>query len=173
MTRRYSRADWRDILYNAVRQAPGGVVAAAAHLTDRRGVRIHPEDLRRRLRGADGETLSTEMLELLTEWLLDMRRPDAMGWLQAFNARFDMAAAHVPPLSGDELRCEVAAIREKLLHLTVQGGTLADVGMRATADGLIDGPECDALEAQCMEGVELLMRLRALARRAAGREGAA
>ena len=56
MTYRYSSADWRDVFYNAVRNANGGVVAAAAFLTERRGKSIHPEDLRRRLRGADGES---------------------------------------------------------------------------------------------------------------------
>ena len=67
MTRRYSGADWRDVFYNAIRSADGGVVEAAKFLTERRERFIHAEDLRRRLRGADGESLSTETLELLSE----------------------------------------------------------------------------------------------------------
>ncbi|MBD9583605.1 hypothetical protein IB269_19615 [Delftia sp. DLF01] len=169
MTRRYSAADWRDILYNTIRRASGGVTAAATFLTDRREKSIHPEDLRRRLRGADGESLSTEMLELLSEWLVDQHDPDALRWLQAFNGRFGMAAAHLPPPPDGGWPCEAAAIREKLLQITAQNGTLATIGMNATADGLIDGRECDELEAQCMQAIELLWRLRRNARRAAGR----
>jgi len=169
MTYRYASADWRDVLYNTVRQAQGGVNAAAAFLTERRERSIHPEDLRRRLRGADGETLSTEMLELLTEWLIDQGRVDARRWLQSFNARFSMAAAYLPPPPEGGWACESSAIREKLLQITAHNGALATIGMSATADGRIDGRECDELEAQCMHAIELLWRLRRHARRAAGR----
>lgn len=169
MTCHYSSADWRDALYNAVRQAPGGVNAAAAFLTERRGRSIHPETLRTRLRCVDGDSISMDMAELLTEWLLDQRDPSARRWLLAFNARFSMAAAHLPPPPEGGWADEGVAIREKLLEITVKGGMLADVGMRATADGRIDDKECDDLEAECMAAIELLWRLRRNARRAAGR----
>lgn len=169
MTCHYSGADWRDVFYNAIRNAEGGVVEAAKFLTERRERFIHAEDLRRRLRRADGESLSTEMLELLSEWLLDRREPGALRWLQVFNARFGMAAAHLPPPPEGGWPCEAAAIREKLLQITAQNGALATIGMNATADGRIDSRECDELEAQCMQAIELLWRLRRNARRAAGR----
>ena len=169
MTRRFCAADWRDIFYNAVRQAPGGVVAAAAFLTDRREKSIHPEDLRRRLRGADGESLTMEMAELLTEWLIDQRSPTARRWLQAFNGRFSMAAAFLPPPPAGGWPNEAEAICEKLLQITSHNGTLAAIGMRATADNRIDDRECDELEAEIMEVIQVLWRLRRNARRAAGR----
>ncbi|MEG0922804.1 MAG: hypothetical protein RSG22_15545 [Comamonas sp.] len=169
MTCRYSSADWRDVFYNAVREANGGVNAAAAFLTERRGKSIHPEDLRRRLRGADGESLTMEMAELLTEWLIDQRDPDARQWLQAFNARFSMAAAFLPPPPAGGWKCEIQAIRDKLLQLTANNGSLASIGMRVTDDNRLDGPECDELEREIMGGIELLWRLRRNARRAAGR----
>lgn len=169
MTRRYSAADWRDIFYNAIREAPGGVTAAAAFLTDRREKAIHPEDLRRRLRGADGESLSTEMLELLTEWLIDLGRPDARRWLQSFNARFSMAAAYLPPPPKGGWACEISAVKKKVMRLTAKNGRLAEVCDRVTEDNHLDAQECDELEASCMEIIELVFRLRRNARRAAGR----
>ncbi|KAB2900380.1 MAG: hypothetical protein F9K35_07015, partial [Burkholderiaceae bacterium] len=92
MTCRYSDTDWRDVLYNAVRAAPDGVTGAARFLTERRGRSIHPETLRARLRGVDGESPSMDMVVLLTEWLQDLRRPDALAWLHALNASFGLVA---------------------------------------------------------------------------------
>jgi len=169
MTRRYSGADWRDVFYNAIRSADGGVVEAAKFLTERRERFIHAEDLRRRLRGADGESLSTEMLELLSEWLLDRREPGALRWLQVFNARFGMAAAHLPPPPEGGWACEATAIQKKIMQITAENGLLANIGMRVTEDKRLDDQECDELEAQCMQVIELVFRLRRNARRAAGR----
>ena len=65
MTCRPSDIHWRDALYNAVRQMPGGVNAAASHLTERRGRAITGESLRKKLRGVEGESVSLEIAELL------------------------------------------------------------------------------------------------------------
>src|SRR5690606_40626420 len=83
MTRRFSSLNWRDALYSAVRQAPGGVGAAAVFLSDRRAVSIHPESLRRKLTG--GEQLDLDMAFLLTEWLEELAdcRESARDWLIA------------------------------------------------------------------------------------------
>lgn len=169
MTRRTSAANWRDALYNTIREVDGGVGAAASFLTDRRDRYIHREDLRKRLSGRDGESLSTEMLELLAEWLIAQRHPRPLSWLQALNGQFGMAAAYLPPPPDGGWPCEAAAIRDKLLQITAKNGALATIGMNATADGQIDGRECDELEAKCMQAIELLWRLRRNARRAAGR----
>lgn len=169
MTCRYSSADWRDVFYNVVRSANGGVNAAAAFLSERRGKSIHPEDLRRRLRGADGESLTMEMGELLTEWLIDQRDPNARKWLLAFNARFSMAAAYLPPPPEGGWADEAQAIRNKLLEITAKNGALASSGMAATADSRIDEKECDQMETEVMAAIELLWRLRRNVRRAAGR----
>lgn len=55
MTCRYSETEWLDVLYTSVRKTPGGVAAAAAFLTQRRGRNITVESLRLRLNG-NGDT---------------------------------------------------------------------------------------------------------------------
>lgn len=169
MTCRYSQTDWRDVLYTAVRNAPGGITAAAQFLSERRGRSIHPESLRAKLRAVDGDSISTEMAELLTEWLQDMNRPDALDWLYAFNGRFGLAAEKIDaaPVGGWE--DEMAAIRTKLLKLAAQGGSLTSVGIEAMADGVICEKDADAIESHAMEEIRLLFRLARNARRAAAK----
>ncbi|NYT36646.1 hypothetical protein ERD78_07170 [Allopusillimonas soli] len=69
MTCLYTNTDWRDVLYNCVRRTKGGVNAAAIFLSQRRGIAIHPESLRRKLRGLIGESMDVEMARLLAEWM--------------------------------------------------------------------------------------------------------
>ncbi len=97
MTCYLSPTDWRDVLYNAVRNAPGGVAAAAAFLAQRRGCSMNTETLRARLRGVDGEWVNLEILELLSEWMQDSKHPDALAWLSALNNRFGLVALELPP----------------------------------------------------------------------------
>ncbi|MCZ2498152.1 hypothetical protein GN316_15410 [Xylophilus sp. Kf1] len=167
MTCRYSGADWRDEIYNAVRQTPGGVKAAAAFLTERRGRSIHPETLRAKLRHVDGESISMEMAEMLTEWLQEMCRPDALSWIHAFNGRFGMAADTLDAQPAGGWPNEVTALCDKLLHLGVAGGRLTELGLKAAADGLIDEAEADAITEQAMAEIRLLFRLTRNAQRAA------
>lgn len=173
MTCRYSETDWRDVLYNAVRKAPGGLPAAAAFLTTRRDRTIHPETLRQRLRGVDGDCISMDMAELLTEWLQDMGRKDARDWIHALNGRWSIASTEIDPPPAGGWTDEVNAIREKLLNLSVHGGKLTELGLRATGDGQIDPAEADALEAQALDEIRVLFRLIRNTRRAAGTDGAA
>ena len=173
MTCRYSETNWRDVLYNTVRAAPGGINAAAAYLTERRGRSIHPETLRQRLRGVDGDSISMEMAELLTEWMQDLRRPDAKAWLHALNGQFGLAASAVdtPPL--DVCIGDVEALRTKLLEINVKGGRVTEVGLRVTADNKVETDEAEALEVQALEYIRQLYDLVRNARRAAGKDGAA
>lgn len=150
-----------------MRNAPGGVNAAAQFLTDRRGRSIHPESLRAKLRGVDGDSVAMDMVELLTEWMQDMGRPDAVAWLHAFNNRFGMAAERVDAAPEGGWSDEAVAVRDKLLKLAAQGGVLTTVGINATADGVICDKDADAIEAHAMEEVRLLFRLARNARRAA------
>ena len=55
------------------------------------------------------------------------------------------------------------------MQITAENGLLANIGMRVTEDKRLDDQECDELEAQCMQIIELVFRLRRNARRAAGR----
>lgn len=170
MTRRYSSIDWRDVFYNSVRKASGGVAAAAAYLTDRREKSIHREDLRRRLRGADGESLTLEMAELLTEWMQEIREPGWRDWLKALNSQFGLVTMELPPPPAGGWACEASAIREKALQLNVQGGQLTELVMKATDDKRISKAEAEAIEQQAMAEIELLYRTVRNARRAAGLE---
>ena len=85
MTCRTSSLNWLDVLYNSVRKTPGGVADAAAYLADRRGKSMHPETLRAKLRGLEGESLTIEHAELLTEWMQEKAGGGeyALEWMQA------------------------------------------------------------------------------------------
>ena len=170
MTCHYSSADWRDVLYNTVRRASGGVVAAATFLTKRRARSIHSETLRTRLRGLDGEWINLEMLELLTEWMQDHRDPQALDWLKALCQRFGMVAMELPPPPAGGWECEIEAVNRKLLQLNVEGGTLTALGMKATQDKELTRREAEEMSVQIMAEVELLLRLNRNICRAAGME---
>lgn len=170
MTCYLSPTDWRDVFYSAVRKAPGGVSGAAMFLTQRRGRSIHPETLRSRLRGVDGEWINTEMLELLTEWMQDSKHAEALDWLSALNNRFGFVALELPPPPAGGWADEAEALRKKALQLNVEGGQLTQLVMRATEDQRISLKEAEEITAQAMAEIELLCRTVRNARRAAGME---
>lgn len=148
MTCRTSGADWRDVLYNAVRATPGGVVDAARYLTERRGRTIHAETLRTRLRHVDGESISLDIVELLTEWMSEKARPDALAWLDTINAQYGRVVAdHV------QGRGNLSDIQRQALSITRQVGDLAGAVIDAVADHVITSTEADVIAA---EGRELL-----------------
>ena len=173
MTCRYSETDWRDVLYNSVRACPGNVVDAAAFLTKRRGRSMHGETLRAKLRGVDGDSISLEIAELLTEWMQELHRPDALDWLHAFNARFGLAVAVMADGEGPSPQDAVQALQRKLLQNNVSGGRLAELGLRSIADGKVDGQEADALIAQAMSEVRELLDLSEAVRVASAAKGGA
>ena len=170
MTCRLSPTDWRDVLYNTVRGANGGVKAAAAFLADRRGVSIHSEYLRARLRGVDGQWVNVEVLELLTEWLQEIREPNALQWLQTLSIQHGMVTMELPPPPAGGWPCEITAIREKLLQASVKKGVLTHILTLATADHHMTVSEAEEADAQIMDLVMLLLRLRRNVRRSAGLE---
>ena len=170
MTCHYSSADWRDVFYNTVRKASGGVVAAAGFLTQRRERSIHAETLRSRLRGSEGEWINLEMLELLTEWMQDQRDPQALAWLKALNRRYGLVAMELPPPPEGGWADEIDAVNQKLLQLNVEGGTLTALGMKFTQDKELTPREAEQMSVQIMAEVELLLRLNRNVCRAAGLE---
>lgn len=173
MTCRYSETDWRDVLYNSIRACPGNVVDAAAFLTKRRGRSMHAETLRQKLRGVDGDSISIEIAELLSEYMLELKRPDALDWLHAFNARFGLAASVVGTGTPQSQEDAVKALLDKLLQINVAGGRLTELGLRTTEDGKVDSNEADALEAQAMGEVRELLQLVVDVRVASGKGGVA
>lgn len=170
MTCRLSPTDWRDVLYNSVRQANGGLKAAAAHLETRRGVTMHPEYLRTLLRGLDGKCISVEVLELLTEWLQEIREPSALAWVPALNMKYGLVSMELPPPPAGGWSCEITAIKEKLLQASVKKGVLTHILTLATADHHMTVGEAEEADAQIMDLVMLLLRLRRNVRRSAGLE---
>lgn len=124
MTCRTSSINWLDCLYNAVRKTPGGVIEAAKWLTDRRGKSMHPETLRSKLNGTEGESVTIEIAELLTEWMQQKAGGSeyALEWMQALAGQFGMAVDLVPPAPEGGWPDEIAAVQLKLLEITTRVG---------------------------------------------------
>lgn len=162
MTCRYSGADWRDVLYNSVRSTPGGIADAAQFLTSRRGKSIHAESLRTRLRHVDGESISLEMVELLTEWMQEKTQPNALEWLDALNAQFGRAVSDQAIEDSD-----VSSIQRRALAITHQVGELAGNVADASADLVITSREADSIAATCRELIRMTATIMASALSAA------
>lgn len=134
MTCRTTSLNWLDCLYNAVRKTPGGVNAADQWLTDRRGKSIHPETLRAKVNGSEGESVTIETVELLKEWIKKHAggAEYALEWLQALAAQHGMAVDVVAPAGG--WADEIGALQTKLLEITSRVGRLSGTAVHAMAD---------------------------------------
>jgi len=143
MTCRTSSINWLDCLYNAVRKTPGGVIEAAKWLTDRRGKSMHPETLRSKLNGTEGESVTIEIAELLTEWMQEKAGGSeyALEWMQALAGQFGMAVDLVPPAPEGGWPDEIAAVQLKLLEITTRVGRLTGTAVDAIGDRHIDSDE--------------------------------
>lgn len=145
MTCRYTQTHWGDALYNAVRAADGGVKAAAHFLDARRGVSIHPESLRRKLRGEDH--LDVEMAVLLSEFVAKDAKAQGMSkdWLLALCAQEGLYVDDVPAVASNALACEAKILQDKTLAIAAKLGEIAGVAAQTTADNMIDQGEADQL----------------------------
>ena len=161
MTCRYEKTDWRDVLYTSVRNAPGGISDAAQFLTNRRSRSMHAETLRAKLRGVEGESISVEIADLLTEWMAEKNLPDAAAWIQAFASAHSLVAipTEVPAVEAANM-CEVTSLLEKTLDIDVQGGRLSNLLLKALKDRFIAATEADQIAAQIDEEMRLLAKLR-------------
>lgn len=139
MTCRYSGTSWFDVLYTSVRNTPGGINDAARFLTDRRGKTIHPETLRAKLRHINGESISLEMVELLTEWMEEKAQPHRLDWLQSLNARFGLIAS-VAPAEGS-----AQDLQGSFVNKAVTFGELATTISTSLADGTITSCEAEKI----------------------------
>ena len=159
MTCQYTTTHWRDALYNAVREADGGVEAAAQFLTTRRNVSIHPESLRRKLRG--GDQLDVDVAVLLGEFLSkDVNSQEcANNWLLALCAQEGLHVDDVPPAPPGGWDCEARALQDKFLAITAKVGKIASVTAQTTSDGVIDQDEADQLVPLFREARVLLHRM--------------
>lgn len=147
MTCRRVELHWRDALYNAVSETPGGVAAAAIYLAQRRGKSITRESLRKKLRGLEGESLSVEMAELLTDWMQEQvgGQQQATAWIQSFGTQFGLAMDDVPPPPDGGWPDELQAIRDKVLTISQHAGNLAGTTLGALMDGDVSHEEANAL----------------------------
>lgn len=168
MTCHYTNTDWLDVLYNCVRKS-GGVVKAAEFLTARRGKSIHPEALRSKLRGVDGETLSVEMAELLSEWMEETVKGQhrAKDWMQAFAAGHGLHVDYVPTAPAGGWKDEAAALQSKFLDISMTIGQIAGVTAETVADGAISQSEADKLVPLLRDARVVLHRMERNALRAA------
>ncbi len=147
MTCKYSNTDWLDVLYNSVRKTPGGVVEAARFLTERRGRSIHPESLRAKLRGANGDEISISMAEMLGEWMEEKvgGAEYAWDWLLVMNAQRGIHVDYVPPAPVGGWEDECKALQEKFLLISEKWGQIAAATSATVQDNAIEQKEADQL----------------------------
>lgn len=147
MTCRYSGIDWRDVLYTSVCDTPGGVEDAASFLCRRRGKqRMTGESLRLKLRSVGDARISAEIFELLVEWMLEKRQPQALDAVHAFNERFGLIA------TARETDTEpVASLPNQMMKIAHDTGLLAETVIEALADDRIEQHEADAIAEQARE----------------------
>ncbi|MFA5633144.1 MAG: hypothetical protein WC997_16675 [Porticoccaceae bacterium] len=169
MTYRYTNTNWLDVLYNCVRNTTGGVVSAATFLTERRGVSIHSERLRKKLRGVDGEAMSVEMALLLSEWMDEQEGAQeySRDWMQALCAAEGLHVDSVPPANTAGWKSEAAALQAKFLDISMMIGRIAGVTAETVADGVISQAEADRLVPLLRDARVILHRMESNALRAA------
>ncbi|WP_314402382.1 phage regulatory CII family protein [Stenotrophomonas rhizophila] len=171
MTCRTSSINWLDCLYNAVRKTPGGVIEAAKWLTDRRGKSMHPETLRAKLNGTEGESVTIEIAELLTEWMQEKAGGSeyALEWMQALAGQFGMSVDVVPPAPEGGWPNEMTAIQMKLLEITSRVGNLSGAAVDALADSRITSAEAGLMISEIRALRTMAHRLERNVARAAGK----
>ncbi len=168
MTCYYTNTDWLDVLYNCVRKA-GGVVKAAEFLTNHRDIKMHPESLRRKLRGVGGESINVEIAELLSEWMETTAEGQhcAKDWMQVFAAHHGLHVDYVPPAPEGGWADEAAALQAKFLDVSTKIGLIAGVTAETTADKIISPEEADRLVPLLRDARVVLHRMERNALRAA------
>jgi len=169
MTCLKSDLHFRDALYSAVSQAPGSVQAAAERIAKRRGKGITGEALRKKLRGIEGESLSLEMAEILTEYLQEFVDTQAIAtdWIASLGAQFGLMVDYVPPAPKGGWPDEINALHTKLLELHELTGQLAGAGREAVADRQMTLREADLIQDLSRQVRTLCHRLERNACRAA------
>jgi hypothetical protein len=161
MTSRHPSHNWLDVLYNDVRSTPGGVKNAASFLTECRGKRIHYETLRAKLNGQEGESMTFEMADLLTEWMLQKAGGVAYAhrWAQTYaTVEHGLTCLDVPLPPEGGWQDELKAILQKVMQAGAKVGGLNASTLEAMADGRIDPTERSELYTLFMELAVLAFR---------------
>ncbi len=160
MTNRYTQIDPHDALYISVTKTPGGVEELAAFLTNRRAVSMHPETLRQKMRRVKGQSMSLDLFELSTEWMMEKQDGDryARDWLMALNVRHGVAASILPPAPIHPN--EVEAVRTKVMEMSSLNGRLSAVAVEAVSDGDISEDDASHIMVECDKIIEKAQRLK-------------
>jgi len=167
MTKRRSvSTSWRGALFTALTATQGGIAGFSAWAAAVRGRRIAESTLYGRLDGSrPGERVPIEDAELITEYVrADVgARHLAVDWLRALAARFGLVVLEVGELPpGGCRKADIERLIAKCVDLFERGGRVSGVVSRSTADGDINAQEADEIVAAIDDGVELLLRARAL-----------
>ncbi|WP_411850812.1 hypothetical protein ACLB90_18460 [Stenotrophomonas sp. LGBM10] len=107
-----------------MRKTPGGVIEAANWLADRRGKSMHPETLRAKLNGTEGESVAIEIAELLTVWMQQKASGSdyALECMRALAGQFGTAVDLVPPAPeggwADEINTDMAVLAANSISST-------------------------------------------------------
>ena len=160
MTCRYDKTDWRDVLYTSIRNTPGGIADAATFLTTRRGRSMHAETLRAKLRGVEGESVSVEIADMLTEWMQEKNQPHATAWIEALASDHALVAIPVEAGIGNQTQNHLVHLLEKSLDIDAQGGRLSSMLLDSLRDRAIAKGEADQIAAQIDQEMRLLAKLR-------------
>lgn len=159
MTKKLSSLNWRDALYNAIREADDGVNGAATFLTERRGVSIHPESLRRKLTG--GEQLDPDLCLLLQEFTEQYVKSEnkSREWIIALahQAGLDVVELPAEPLGGWVNESE--ALNKKAIQAASELGALCSAVVETTADGRVTETEREQVVAKAYELARLCFRI--------------
>lgn len=168
MTCQYSQIDPHDALYVGVMRTPGGVEDLAAFLTNRRGVSIHPETLRQKMRRVKGQSMSLDLFQLSTEWMMEKEGGAEYGrdWLIALCVSLGVSANILPPAVKHP--CEVDAARTKVMEMSTLNGKLSAVAIEALSDDDISEHDASEIFAECQRIIEKAQRLQRNVMRAAG-----
>lgn len=159
MTNKYTQIDPHDALYTSVMKTPGGVEELAAFLTNRRGIAIHPETLRQKMRRVKSQSMSLDMCELATEWMMEKQggADYARDWLLALNLRQGVDATILPP--APQHANEMDAAKQKVMEMSQLNGELAAVAIAAFADGDICAADASNIVVECRKIIEKAQRL--------------
>lgn len=164
MTCRTHSMSWLDVLYNDVRRTPGGLVDAATFLATRRGKSLHTETLRCKLAGREGESVTLELAELLTEWMQEKAGGSAYAhdWLRALCAQHGLQADVVPALEPMDIHAQVGRISTAVLRLTALAGQVSGATADALSDGRLSAAEASDLVAAARDVRALAMQVEML-----------
>ncbi|MEI2416190.1 hypothetical protein V8Z80_08395 [Orrella sp. JC864] len=159
------------MLYNDVRRTDGGLQEAARFLTERRGVSIHPEALRKKLRGLPGESVDIDLALLLSEWMQTKAGGAEYShrWLQTVNAQEGMHCDVVPEAPAGGWKCEISALKDKCLKLTTKLGRITGLMTDAAEDQRITEEEAGPLLALIRAARVILHRMERNVLRAVGK----